>query len=64
MGAKETIHALEMVRRIRDEFARQAAKKSAAEVVAFYRGLGEQARRIAAKRRPPPARRASRGQGP
>ena len=43
MAETKTIRAVEMVRRIRDELARELAGKSDAEVIAFYRKAGEAA---------------------
>jgi len=51
MGGKAPIDAAEMVRRIRDDLARQLADKSAAEVIAFYRNSGKAATRTAPSRR-------------
>ena len=44
MAETKTIRAVEMVRRIRDELARELAGKSDADVMAFYRKAGEAAR--------------------
>jgi hypothetical protein len=63
MGAKQTVHAVDMVRQIRDELARQMAKRSADEVIAFYRQAGEHARRAAPMRTPPPPPRGRRTHG-
>lgn len=43
MAETKQIRAVEMVRRIRDELARELAGKSEAEIVAFYRKAGEAA---------------------
>lgn len=45
-----SIHAVEMVRKIRDRQARRLAGKSSAEIMAFYRAAGEAAIRDAADR--------------
>ncbi len=44
------IRTVEMVRRIRDRQARSLARKSPAEVVAFFRGAGEAAMEDARRR--------------
>lgn len=41
MDESKTIHAVEMVRRIRDELVSELAGKPDAEVVAFYRKAAE-----------------------
>ena len=41
MAETQTIRAVEMVRRIRDELARELADKSEADIIAFYRRAGE-----------------------
>lgn len=50
------IHAVEMVRKIRDRHARRLAGKSPEEIIAFYRAAGEAAMQDA-KRRSKPRRR-------
>lgn len=52
MGETKQIRAVEMVRRIRDELARELVGKSDAEIVAFYRRAGDAARTSAARGRP------------
>ena len=49
MNETKPIRAVEMVRRIRDDMARELAGKSEAEIIAFYRRAGD-ATREAAKR--------------
>ena len=44
------IHAVEMVRAIRDRQARQLARKSPEEIMAFYRAAGEAAMQDAERR--------------
>ena len=44
MAETKKIRAVEMVRRIRDELARELAGKSEAEIIAFYRKAGDAAR--------------------
>ena len=44
------IHAVEMVRKIRDRQSRRLADKSPKEVIAFYRAAGEAAMRDVAER--------------
>jgi hypothetical protein len=44
MAETKQIRAVEMVRRIRDELARELADKSDAESIAFYRKAGDAAR--------------------
>jgi len=44
MAETKEIRAVEMVRRIRDELARELAGKSEAEIIAFYRKAGDAAR--------------------
>jgi len=44
------IHAVEMVRKIRDRQSRRLAGKSPEEVIAFYRAAGEAAMRDVAER--------------
>ena len=46
---KSEIHAVELVRKIRDEQAALLAAKSESEVLAFFRAAGEAARRYASK---------------
>jgi hypothetical protein len=48
MDSSTTIQAIEMVRRIRDRQAEELAGKSDAEVIAFFRRAGEEARKAAA----------------
>jgi hypothetical protein len=38
-----SLHAVDMVRRIRDRHARRLAGKTPAEIIAFYRAAGEAA---------------------
>jgi len=52
------IHAVEMVRKIRDRHSRRLASKSPEEVIAFYRAAGEAAMRDVAERTKLPRRRA------
>ena len=52
MAETQTIRAVEMVRRIRDELARELADKSEADIIAFYRRAGEAARASAGRREP------------
>ena len=47
MDETKQIRAVEMVRRIRDELARELAGKSEADIIAFYRKAGEAARELA-----------------
>jgi hypothetical protein len=56
MAATQTIHAVEMVRRIRDDLAHQLATKSADEIIAFYRNAGASAKKLAKSSRKPAAR--------
>jgi hypothetical protein len=44
------IHAVEMVRKIRDRQSRRLAGKSPDEIIAFYRAAGEAAMREAEER--------------
>lgn len=44
MAETKQIRAVEMVRRIRDELARELAGKSDVEIIAFYRKAGDAAR--------------------
>ena len=50
MGKTKPIRAIDMVRRIRDELARELAGKSEAEIIAFYNRAGEAARTAGKKR--------------
>ena len=52
MVETKSIRAVEMVRRIRDELARELAGKSEAEIIAFYRRAGDAARESARKAQP------------
>ena len=57
------IHAVDMVRKIRDRHAKALAGKSEAEIIAFYRAAGEAAMRgttPSAPRRTAPARKSPR----
>jgi hypothetical protein len=47
MDNPTTIRAVEMVRRIRDRQAEELAGKSDAELIAFFRHAGEEARKAA-----------------
>jgi len=42
-----SVRAVNMVRRIRDRQAKALAGKSAAEVIAFYRAAGDEAKQVA-----------------
>jgi hypothetical protein len=53
MGETKKIRAVEMVRRIRDELARELAGKSETEIIAFYRKAGDAARESARRGQPP-----------
>jgi hypothetical protein len=53
MAETKEIRAIEMVRGIRDELARELAGKSEADIIAFYRKAGDAARESA--RRGPPS---------
>jgi hypothetical protein len=53
MAETKEIRAVEMVRRIRDELARELAGKSDAEIIAFYRKAGDTARESAKRGQPP-----------
>ena len=44
MTETKQIRAVEMVRQIRDELARELAGKSEAEIIAFYKKAGDAAR--------------------
>ena len=50
MSETQAIRAVELVRRIRDEQARQLEGKSDDEVIAFFRRAGEAARKAAQER--------------
>ncbi|MBI2191168.1 MAG: hypothetical protein HYU36_04210 [Planctomycetes bacterium] len=50
MSEMKPIRAVEMVRRIRDEMARELAGKSEAEIIAFFRRAGDAARQDAKRR--------------
>ncbi len=50
MGKTKPIRAIDMVRRIRDELARELAGKSETEIIAFYNRAGDAARTAAEKR--------------
>jgi hypothetical protein len=52
------IHAVDMVRRIRDRHARLLTGKTTAEVIAFYRTAGEAAIQDARERMKPRRRKA------
>ena len=47
MSKTKPIRAVEMVRQIRDEMARELAGKSEAEIIAFYSKAGNAAREMA-----------------
>ena len=47
MSKTKPIRAVEMVRQIRDELARELAGKSEAEIIAFYSKAGNAARELA-----------------
>ena len=49
MVETKSIRAIEMVRRIRDELARELEGKSAEQIIAFYRRAGDAAREAATK---------------
>jgi hypothetical protein len=49
MAETNKIRAVEMVRRIRDELARELAGMSEAEIIAFYRKAGDAARASAGR---------------
>jgi hypothetical protein len=53
------IHAVDMVRQIRDRHARLLTGKTIAEVIAFYRAAGEAAMQDARERAKPRRRKAS-----
>jgi hypothetical protein len=52
MADTKQIQAVEMVRRIRDELARELAGKSDADIIAFYRRAGDAARESARRGQP------------
>jgi hypothetical protein len=52
MAETTEIRAVEMVRRIRDELARELDGKSEAEIIAFYRKAGDAARASAGRGQP------------
>ena len=52
MAETKQIQAVEMVRRIRDELARELAGKSDADIIAFYRRAGDAARESAKRGQP------------
>ena len=52
MAELKSIRAVEMVRRIRDELARELAGKSEADIIAFYRRAGEAIRESAHRAQP------------
>lgn len=52
MAETKQIRAVDMVRRIRDELARELAGKSDAEIIAFYRRAGDAARESAERGQP------------
>lgn len=52
MAETKPIQAVEMVRHIRDELARELAGKSDAEIIAFYRRAGDAARESAKRGQP------------
>lgn len=52
MAETKQIRAVELVRQIRDELARELAGKSDADVIAFYRRAGEAARGSAQRGQP------------
>ena len=52
MGETTSIRAVEMVRHIRDELARELAGKSEAEIIAFYNKAGGAARELARSKEP------------
>jgi len=49
MSKTKTIHAVDMVRRIRDEQAAKLARKSEAEVIEFFKRAGQAAQKAAQK---------------
>lgn len=51
MAETKEIRAVEMVRRIRDDLAKELAGKSETEIIAFYRKAGDAARE-SARRQP------------
>lgn len=52
MAETKPIQAVELVRHIRDELARELAGKSDAEIIAFYRRAGDAARESAKRGQP------------
>jgi hypothetical protein len=52
MAGTKQIQAVEMVRRIRDELARELAGKSDGDIIAFYRRAGDAARESATLSQP------------
>ena len=52
MAETKQIRAVELVRGIRDELARELAGKSDAEIIAFYRRAGDAARESAKRGQP------------
>jgi hypothetical protein len=52
MAETKQIRTVEMVRRIRDELARELAGKSDADIIAFYRRAGDAARESAKRGQP------------
>ena len=52
MVETKSIRAVEMVRGIRDELARELEGKSAEEIITFYRRAGDAAREAATKAQP------------
>ena len=53
MAETKQIRAVEMVRRIRDDLARELANKSDAEIIAFCRKAGDAARESVERSRRP-----------
>ena len=53
MAETKQIRAVDMVRRIRDELARELAGKTEAEIIAFYRRAGDAARESISRDQPP-----------
>ncbi len=54
MAEQKQIRTVEMVRRIRDELARELAGKSDADIIAFYRKAGDAARDVIKRGQPSP----------
>ena len=52
MAETKQIRAVELVRRIRDELARELAGKSDEEIIAFYRKAGDAARESTSRDQP------------